>query len=246
MASGNPLAQFEISPIVALPQLAGVDTSLTNSSLAMLLALTVASLFFIVAMRRRAMVPGRMQSLAEVTYEFVHGVVDENVGHAGHKFFPFIFTLFLFILFMNLLGLIPYSFAPTSHIAITSGMGACVFLGITIIALVKQGPIGFFKHFIPQGLPVVLAPLMLVIEMVSYLSRPFSLGIRLAANIAAGHILLAVIGSFVVPMGLLFAFLPMAFLVAMTGLEIFVAILQTYVFTLLSCMYLSEALAEHH
>lgn len=244
--SANPLEQFEVQPVLALPSIGGVDASLTNSSLVMLIAVAAITLFFTYSMRRRAMIPGRMQSLAEMSYEFVDGIVHENAGHGGKKFFPFIFTLFLFILFMNLLGLMPFSFAPTSHIIITFGMGAFVFLGITLVAMIKQGPIGFFKHFVPEGLPLVLAPLMFVIEMVSYLSRPFSLGIRLAANIAAGHTLMAVIGTFVVPLGVVFAFLPIAFLTLMTALEIFVAILQAYVFTLLSCMYLGEALAEHH
>lgn len=211
----------------------------------MLLAVLITVVLFLAAMRKRATVPGRAQSMAEITYQFVEGIVDENVGHDGKKYFPFIFTLFLFILFVNLLGLVPYSFAPTSHIIVTFGMGAFVFVCITLIALFKKGPIGFFKHFIPEGLPIVMAPLMLVIELVSYLSRPFSLGIRLAANIAAGHTLMKVIAAFVFPLGLL-GFLPITFLMFMTGLEIFVAILQAYVFTLLSCMYLGEALSDHH
>lgn len=244
-APHGPLDQFSVAPIYELPALFGIDASITNSALFMLLAVLLTVVLFLVAMRKRATVPGRAQSLAEITYQFVEGIVDENVGHDGKKYFPFIFTLFLFILSVNLLGLVPYSFAPTSHIIVTFGMGAFVFLGITLIALVKKGPIGFFKHFIPEGLPLVMAPLMLVIELVSYLSRPFSLGIRLAANIAAGHTLMKVIAAFVFPLGL-FGVLPIAFLMFMTGLEIFVAILQAYVFTLLSCMYLGEALSDHH
>ena len=241
----NPLEQFTVSPLVRLPETFGIDPSITNSALFMLLAVLVVALFFSIAMRKRATVPGRTQSLAEIMYQFVHGIVEENTGHAGDKYFPFVLTLFLFILFVNLLGLLPYSFAPTSHIIVTFGMGAFVFLGITIIAFVKKGPIGFFKHFIPEGLPIVMAPLMLLIELVSYLSRPFSLGIRLAANMAAGHTLMKVIAAFVFPLGV-FGVLPIAFLMFMTGLEIFVAILQAYVFTLLSCMYLGEALSDHH
>ena len=244
-AEHSPLDQFAIEPIVRLPQWFGIDTSLTNSGLFMLVAVAIAAVFFVVALRHRATVPGRMQSLAEVLYQFVEGIVEENTGHAGKKYFPFIFTLFLFILFVNLTGQLPHSFAPTSHIIVTFGMGAFVFLGITVIGIIKQGPIGFFKHFVPEGLPLFLAPLMLLIEMVSYLSRPFSLGIRLAANIAAGHTLMHVIAGFVAPLALL-GVLPMLFLVFMTGLEFFVAILQAYVFTLLSCMYLGETLAEHH
>lgn len=244
--ANNPLEQFEVYPVLALPHVGGIDLSLTNSSLVMVAAVVLIGLFFAYSMRAKAMVPGRMQSLAELTYQFVDGITQENVGHDGKKFFPFILSLFLFILFMNLLGLVPYSFAPTSHIIVTLGMGAFVFIGITLLGIIKQGPVGFFKHFVPAGLPMFLIPLLLVIELVSYLARPFSLGIRLMANMAAGHTLMYVIGTFVAPLGVLFAFLPIAFLIFMTGLELFVAVLQAYVFTLLSCMYLGEALADHH
>ncbi len=244
-AEHSPLDQFTVSPILRLPEAFGIDTSLTNSALFMLISVVLASVFFLVAMRKRATVPGRMQSLAEIMYQFVDGIVEENAGHDGKKFFPFIFTLFLFILFVNLIGLLPYSFAPTSHIIITLGMGAFVFVGIMLIMLVKKGPVGFIKHFVPEGLPILIIPLMFVIELVSYLSRPFSLGIRLAANMAAGHTLIHVIAGFVFGLSV-FGFLPILFLMFMTGLEIFVAILQAYVFTLLCCMYLGEAFADHH
>ena len=242
-AHQSPLDQFAVSPLVRLPHVFGIDTSLTNSAVFMLLAVVITALFFALAMRKRATVPGRLQSLAEIMYSFVHDIVGENAGHNGQKYFTFIFTLFLFILVVNFLGLIPLSFAPTSQIIVTFGMGAFVFLGITVIAMVKQGPVGFFKHFIPAGLPLWIAPLMLVIELISYLSRPFSLGIRLAANIAAGHTLMHVIATFVAPL-MLFGVLPITFLVFMVGLEFFVSILQAYVFTMLACMYLGEALAE--
>lgn len=246
MAEGHsPLAQFEVTPLVALPNLFGIDISLTNSGLFMLLSVAAVAAFYILSMRKAALVPGRWQSLAEVVYEFVGGIVDENAGHKGHKFLPFIFTLFLFILFMNLLGMLPYSFTPTSHIIVTFGMAIVVFLGVTLIGLIAQGPVGFFKHFVPEGLPLWIAPVVFLIELVSYLSRPFSLSIRLAANMTAGHTLMKVIASFVVPLGI-FGVAPMAFLVFMTGFEIFVAILQAYVFALLSCIYLGEALADHH
>lgn len=245
MSAENPLEQFIVKPLVRMPEAYGIDTSITNSALFMLLAVVVTTVLFLLAMRKRATVPGRAQSMAEITYQFVEGIVEENAGHDGKKYFPFIFTLFLFVLAMNLLGMIPYSFAPSSHIIVTLGLGALVFIMVMLIALVKKGPIGFIKQFIPDGLPVFIVPLMLVIELVSYLSRPFSLGIRLAANIAAGHTLMKVIAAFVFPLGV-FGVLPIAFLMFMTGLEFFVAILQAYVFTLLSCMYLGEALADHH
>ncbi len=244
-ASHGPLEQFAVSPIIQLPTTFGIDTSITNSALFMLLGVLVTILVFVFATRRRATIPGRMQSMAEITYQFVHGIVEENAGKAGLKYFPFLFSLFLFVLFVNFIGMVPKSFAPTSQIIVTLGMGAFVFLCITLIALVKQGPIGFFKHFVPAGLPLWIAPVMFLIEMVSYLSRPFSLGIRLAANMTAGHTLIHVIAAFVAPLAL-FGILPIAFLVFMTGFEFFVAILQAYVFTMLCCMYLGEAIEEHH
>ena len=245
MSAESPLAQFEVSPIFALPRLAGIDMSLTNSSAMMLVSVLVATLFFAIGMRKKAVVPGRLQSLTELTYQFVGGIVDENAGHAARKYFPFILTLFLLILFMNLLGMVPYSFTPTSHIIVTFGMSATVFLGVTMVAIIAQGPVGFFKHFIPEGMPIVLIPIILVIELVSYLARPFSLAIRLAANMIAGHTLLKVIAGFVLPLGI-FGIAPLLFSTVMVGFEIFIAILQAYVFALLSTIYLSEALAEHH
>lgn len=244
-AHHGPLDQFAVSPIVELPKILGIDTSITNSALFMLLAVALTVIVFVLALRKRTTIPGRAQSMAEITYQFVHGIVEENAGKEGLKYFPFIFTLFLFVLFVNFIGLVPKSFAPTSQIIVTFGMGAFVFLCITLIAFVKQGPVGFFKHFVPPGLPVFIIPLMFLIELVSYLSRPFSLGIRLAANMTAGHTLIHVIAGFVAPLAL-FGFLPVAFLVFMTGFEFFVAILQAYVFTMLCCMYLGEALADHH
>jgi F-type H+-transporting ATPase subunit a len=244
-AGHGPLEQFTVSPIVQLPTFLGVDTSLTNSALFMLLAVLAAVVLFAWAVRRRATIPGRAQSLAEITYQFVHGIVEENAGKEGLKYFPILFTLFLFVLFVNFIGMVPKSFAPTSQIIVTLGLGAFLFIGITFIAFIKQGPVGFFKHFIPAGLPLWIAPVVFLIELVSYLSRPFSLGIRLAANMTAGHTLIHVIAAFVAPLAL-FGILPLAFLVFMTGFEFFVAILQAYVFTMLCCMYLGEALADHH
>ncbi|MEJ0009603.1 MAG: F0F1 ATP synthase subunit A [Alphaproteobacteria bacterium] len=241
----NPLEQFTVQPVFALPKLMGYDVGLTNSSLGMLIAVVLAVLFYAVALRKKSMVPGRLQSLGEMTYEFVHGFFRENAGGHAEHYFPFIFTLFLFILFMNLVGMVPFSFTPTSHIIITFGMAIVVFLGVTLIGIAKKGPIGFLKHFIPPGVPLWMAPLLLVIEFISYCVRPFSLSIRLAANMFAGHTLMAVIAGFIVPLGI-FGLLPGAFLVGFTAVEIFVAILQAYVFALLSSIYLGEALSDHH
>ena len=241
----DPLHQFQINTVYSLPEVFGIDMSITNSAMWMLISVGVCFLFFALAMRKREIVPGRFQSLAEVIYQFADGILEENAGHSARKFFPFIFTLFLFILFMNLCGMLPYSFTPTSHIIVTFGMAVTVFAGITVIAIIKQGPIGFIKHFFPDGVPMLIMPLVVLIELVSYFARPFSLAIRLAANMGAGHTLMKVIAAFVVPLGV-FGIAPMAFLVFMTGFEIFVAILQAYVFTMLACMYLGEALAEHY
>jgi F-type H+-transporting ATPase subunit a len=245
-AHESPLDQFLVSPVIRLPKLFGIDVSITNSSMVMIAALVVLALFYLLAMRKRATIPGRAQSFAEVMYEFVQGIIEENAGHAASlRYFPIIFTLFLFILAMNLIGLLPYSFAPTSHIIVTFAMGATAFLVITLIGIVKQGPLKFLKHFVPAGLPLWIVPLVFVIELVSYLARPFSLSLRLAANMMAGHTLIHVIAGFVVPLGIA-GILPLAFLTGMMGLEVFVAILQAYIFTLLACMYLGEALAEEH
>lgn len=241
----SPLEQFTVSPIVNLPKMFGIDPSITNSALFMLLSVAVIALFYMLAMRKRATVPSRSQSLAEIMYQFVNTIVDENVGHDGKKFFPFLFSLFLFILFMNLLGLVPYSFTPTSHIIVTFGMGAFVFLGVTLVAFIKKGPIGFFKHFIPEGLPIVVVPIIFLIELISFLARPISLSLRLAANMIAGHTLLKVVAGFVFALGIGGA-LPLVFLVLLYGIEFFVCILQAYVFTLLASIYLGEALSDHH
>ncbi len=248
-AGHSPLEQFTVKPLVRMPELFGIDTSITNSSLFMLLSVAAVIVFFTLAMRKRATVPGRGQSLAEIIYQFVDTIVRENGGHDGKKYFSFFFTLFLFIAFVNLMGLLPYSFTATSHIIVTFGMGAFVFLAITGIALVKKGPIGFFKHFIPEGLPIAVIPVIFVIEVISYLARPISLSLRLAANMIAGHTLLKVIAGFVLPLGLLGVLpgvLPLGFLVVLYGIEFFVCILQAYVFTLLCSIYLGEALADHH
>jgi len=239
----TPIQQFEVHPIVNIDPVFGYDLSFTNASLFMVLTVISIVLFYNLAMRRRAMVPGRWQSMAEVTYQFVEGIVDENAGHAGRKYFPVIFSVFMFILFANLLGMVPYSFTVTSHIIVTFALGAAVFLSILLIGLIKQGPIKFFAHFIPDGLPLWIAPIVFLIELVSFLSRPASLAIRLAANMMAGHTLLKVIAAFVVPLGI-FGVAPMAFLVLLNAFEVFVAILQAYIFTLLACMYLGEALHE--
>jgi F-type H+-transporting ATPase subunit a len=239
--SHSPLAQFEVFPLVPL-QLAGHDISFTNASLWMMLAIFAASIVMFMGIRQRALVPNRWQSASEMLVEFVSGILRENAGKEGMKYFPLIFTVFMFILFCNLLGMIPTSFTVTSHIIVTFAMAAVLFCGIILIGLAKHG-LHFFSLFLPKGTPLWMAWLMIIIELVSFLARPVSLSIRLAANMLAGHLLLKIIGGFVM-IGLLGVF-PFAFLLIFTGFEIFIACLQAYIFTLLACIYLNDALHLH-
>lgn len=240
----NPMHQFEIKRMIEL-DVFGVDASFTNSALFMVIAACVITLFTMVAMRRSALVPSRLQSVAEISYEFVANMVRDNVGTAGMQYFPFVFTLFMFVLTLNMLGMLPYSFTVTSHIIITFALAAFVFLGVTLLGFIKHG-VKFLKLFVPSGVPVVMLPLLVVIEVISYLTRPLSLSVRLFANMMAGHTMLKVFGAFVVALGLLGGWAPLAFMVAFTGLEILVAFLQAYVFAILTCIYLNDALHMHH
>lgn len=239
----SPLAQFEIKPIKPL-ELAGVDVSYTNSALFMTIALALSVLLFVLGMRKKAMVPGRWQSVAEMAYEFVANMVRDNVGQAGRPYFPFIFTCFVFVLLCNLLGMLPYSFTVTSHIAVTFAMALVIFLGVTVIGFIKHG-FHYLSLFLPHGTPGWMAPAMFMIELVAYLARPISLSIRLAANMMAGHTMLKVIAGFVVSLGLVFGAVPFALLVVLVGFEFFVAVLQAYIFTILVCVYLNDAIHMH-
>lgn len=239
----NPLEQFTIKPIVPV-RLGAVDASLTNSGLFMILAVAAVVGFVFHGMRSKDMVPGRVQSMAELGYEFIAGMVRENIGSEGRVYFPFVFSLFMFILFGNMLGLIPGAFTFTSHIVVTFAMAAFVFVMVTLIALARHG-LRFFGFFVPSGVPKALLPLMAVIELLSYLSRPLSLSIRLFANMMAGHTMLKVFAGFVVPLGLLGGWAPLSVAVALTGFEFLVAFLQAYVFAVLTCMYLRDAIHLH-
>lgn len=254
MAAGSaidPMYQFEIKRYLPL-EIFGVDASFTNSASIMLLAVLVAGGFLFFSTRGRALVPGRMQSIAEICYEFVANMVRDNVGTAGLKYFPLVFTLFVFILACNMLGMLPlgkYTFTPTSHIIVTFALAMLVFLTVTIVGFAKHG-LGFLKLFVPSGVPAVLLPLMVVIELISYLTRPISLSVRLFANMLAGHTMLKVFASFVVALGANFWVVggipPLAFMVGLTGLEVLVAFLQAYVFAVLTCIYLNDAVNMHH
>ncbi len=245
----SPVEQFTIKVLFAL-NLFGYDISFTNSALFMVLAIAVSCGFLVFAMRPASIVPGRMQGFAEMMYEFVAEMVRSNVGNEGRPYFPFIFTLFMFILFSNLLGLIPYSYTVTSQIVVTFAMALFIFIGVTIIAVVKHG-FHFFSFFIPSGAPKALLPLIFVIEVISYFIRPVSLSVRLFANMLAGHTMLKVFGGLAVMIagagGVFVAgsILPLVAIIGLTGLEVLVACLQAYVFTILTCMYLNDAIHLH-
>jgi F-type H+-transporting ATPase subunit a len=239
----GPLAQFEIKTLIPL-KMGEIDVSFTNSALFMSLTLVLVTLFLVLGMRQRALVPGRWQSMAEMSYEFVANLLRDTVGSEGRKYFPLVFTLFMFILFGNMLGMIPYSFTFTSHVIVTFAMALAVFIGVTILGFVKHG-FHFFSFFVPPGVSVVLWPLMIPIEIISYLSRPISLSVRLFANLTAGHTMLKVFAGFIISLGVVGGVLPFAFVVALTGLELLIAFLQAYVFTILTCFYINDALHLH-
>jgi len=239
----SPLAQFEIKPLIKL-QMGQMDVSYTNSALFMSFTVILIVIFLIFGMRKGALIPGRWQSMAELSYEFVANLLRDTVGAEGRHYFPFVFTLFMFILFGNMLGMIPYSFTFTSHIIVTFAMALVVFFGVTILGFVKHG-FHFVSFFVPPGVSVLLWPLMIPIEIISYLSRPISLSVRLFANLTAGHTMLKVFAGFVVSMGIVGGILPLAFVIALTGLEILIAFLQAYVFTILTCFYINDAINLH-
>lgn len=236
------MEQFKIEKLAEI-ELGGYDVSFTNSALWMVIAGVVVTLFLTMAMRKRSLVPGRLQSMAEVFYETIANMVRDNVGKEGKRYFPFIFSLFMFLLFGNLLGLLPHSFTFASHIIVTFFMALVIFLFVTILGFAIHGA-HFLRMFFPHGAPGWTAVILIPIELVSYLSRPISLGVRLFANMTVGHVLLKVIAGFVILMGAA-GIVPLAFLVGITALEFLVAILQAYVFTILTCIYLHDAIHMH-
>ena len=240
--ANNPLEQFKINRIVEL-EAAGMDMSFTNSSAWMVAALILICVFVIMGMRQKSMVPGRWQSMVEMSYELVAGMIRDTAGAEAQRYFPFIFSLFTFILACNLLGMIPYSFTVTSHIVVTFAMSAFVFVGVTVIGFARHG-LGYTKLFAPEGASPILLVILIPIEIISYFIRPISLSVRLFANMMAGHTMLKVFAGFVISLGL-YGIVPLAFMVALTGLEIIVAILQAYIFSILACIYLNDAIHLH-
>lgn len=241
----SPVAQFQVKPIFpVVPEGESLPFyAFTNSSVAMVAAVVVAAVFFWLATRKRAMVPGRWQSVGELTFEFVANMIRDNVGKEGMKYFPFIFTLFCFVFIGNMLGMLPYSFTFTSHIAVTAAMAVFIFVGVTIIGFARHG-VHYLHMFFPHGAPLATAPILIPIELISYLSRPFSLSVRLFANMTVGHIMLKVLAGFVIALGA-FGFIPFIVVGGITVLEFFIAALQAYVFTILTCIYLNDAINMH-
>jgi F-type H+-transporting ATPase subunit a len=244
----DALSQFELKPVLGI---LGDAIGFTQSNAHMLLAVGIITALMMLGTRQAALVPGRLQALAESTYEFLHDMAVSNIGHEGKKFFPFIFSLFMFILVGNLLGLLPFAFTFTSHIVVTFALALIVFVTITAVAIVLHGR-KFFGYFFPEGAPKALAPLIIPIEVISYMSRPISLSVRLFANMVAGHVMLKVFATFVVllggsagVLGIAGATLPLALNVALVGFEILVAFLQAYVFAVLTSIYLHDAVHLH-
>jgi len=241
----NPMHQFEVYKIGPEINLGGVNLSFTNASLFMSLSSILILLFLYLGTKKKLLVPTKIQFVTEASYTFVAKMINDTAGSGAKSFFPFIFTLFMFVLFANMVGMLPYSFTVTSHIIVTFALAAIVFIGVTILGFIKHG-LKYLGLFVPKGVPIILLPLIVIIEIISYLSRPVSLSVRLFANMMAGHTMLKVFGGFVISLGLLGGWLPLSFSVALTGLEILVAFLQAYVFAILTCIYLNDALNLHH
>jgi len=239
----SPLEQFEIVPYTHT-EIGGYDISFTNSSFAMVLTVAAITLFLTLSVNTRSIIPSRLQLISELSYNFIAQLLSDTVGKQGRKYFPFVFTIFMFVLVGNMVGMLPYSFTFTSHIIVTFALAAVVFIGVTVIAFIKHG-LNFFSFFVIPGLPWYMLPLLIPIEVISYLSRPISLSVRLFANMLAGHTLIKVFAMFVISMPFYTGVLPLAFIVALTGLEILIAFLQAYVFAILTCLYINDALHLH-
>jgi len=210
----------------------------------LLSAVAICAVLFL-GTKKKELIPGKFKLLSEMLYNFIAKMINDTAGSKAKPYFPFIFSLFMFVLFCNMFGMLPYSFTVTSHIIVTMLMAIFILIAVTVIGFIKHG-FGYLKLFVPSGVPVVLLPLITIIEIISYLSRPLSLSVRLFANMMAGHTMLKVFGGFVVSLGILGGWLPLSFSVALTGLEVLVAFLQAYVFAILTCIYLNDALNLHH
>jgi len=248
--ANDPIHQFQIAKWIPI-EIGGLDFSFTNSAAFMVASVVGAGAFLYLTTSSRGLVPGRLQSISEMAYEFVASMLRDAAGSHGMKFFPFVFSLFMFVLVGNLLGLFPYFFTTTSHIIVTFMLALLVIGTVIVYGFMKNG-LGFLKLFVPDGVPGILVPLVVLIEVISFLSRPISLSVRLFANMLAGHITLKVFAGFVTSLtalgaaGIAGSILPLAMTVAITGLEFLVAFLQAYVFAVLTCMYLNDAIHPSH
>ncbi len=249
--AADPIHQFQIQNILPLFKVGAQEIHFTNSAAFMLVAVGLTALLLIGATAGRRLVPTRLQSMAEMTYELVGNTLRNSAGEEGMKFFPLVMSLFMFILMSNVVGLIPYTFTVTSHIVITAALALTVFFTVIIYGIWRNG-LHFFNLFLPSGIPGWMAPMIIVIELLSFMSRPISHSVRLFANMLAGHITLKLVGGFVVMMGsvgvlgMFGAIAPLALTVALTALELLVAFLQAYVFTILTCIYLNDAIHPGH
>jgi F-type H+-transporting ATPase subunit a len=251
-SSENPLTQFAVHKIVDL-EIGGLDVSFTNASLFMVVAAVLITIFMVTAMRPRAIVPGRFQGAAEVFYEFIDNMLLENIGVEGRRYFPFVFTIFMFVFFCNFLGLVPTGlaeggFTVTSQIIVTFALALLVFIVVTIIGFMRHG-FHFLRLFVPSGVPWPILPILVPIEVMSYCIRPVTLSVRLFANMVAGHVMLALFGGFVIGLGGFFFLLggiPLLAIVAVVALELLIAALQAYVFAMLTCIYLNDAVNMAH
>ena len=243
--ANNPMQQFTVHKIGPQIKIADIDLSFTNASLFMVISASTILLFLFLGTREKKIIPNKIQLIAEIFYTFVAKMISDTAGSKAKPYFPFIFSLFMFVLFCNMIGMLPYSFTVTSHIIVTLIMALFIFIAVTVIGFAKHG-FKYLSIFVPSGVPKILLPLITIIEIISYLSRPVSLSVRLFANMMAGHTMLKVFGGFVLSLGLLGGWLPLGFSIALTGLEILVAFLQAYVFAILTCIYLNDALNLHH
>jgi F-type H+-transporting ATPase subunit a len=249
--AADPIHQFEIHSILPLIKLGGAELHFTNSAAFMMLAVALTALLLIGATAGRRLVPTRMQSMAELSFEFMASTLRNTAGEEGMKFFPLVLSLFMFIMMSNVVGLIPYTFTVTSHIVITAALALTVFFTVIIYGIWKNG-LHFFNLFLPSGIPGWMAPMIVVIELLSFLARPISHSVRLFANILAGHITLKLVAGFIVMMGsvgvlgMFGAIAPLALTIALTALELLVAFLQAYVFAILTCIYLNDAIHPGH
>lgn len=246
----GPIEQFKITPIIPL-EIAGIDVSYTNASLWMTIAVVTSIAFLTVAMNKKSIIPGRLQIMAEMMYEFVAGMVRDNIGSEGRKYFPFVFTIFIVVIMGNMLGMVPYSFTYTSHIAVTGILAATIFCMVTLFGIAKHGT-HFFSLFSPPGVPFLLKIMIVPIEILSFIIRPVTLSVRLCANMVAGHMILKVFAGFCVSfmslgaVGLVLGIVPMLFNTIMIAFEFMIAFLQAYVFTVLTCIYLKDSVEIDH